>query len=81
MAIGFRQFVTGLLDWWKAYNVAEPNMLTLVQVASQFSTMTVREETLEEGKARWERGEPDYLGRDAFDNIQAYIDAKLQSGK
>lgn len=43
--------------------------------------MTVREETLEEGKARWERGEPDYLGRDSFDNIKAYIDAKLQNGK
>lgn len=54
-------------------------MLTCVQVASQFSTMTVQEESLEEGKARWERGQPDYLGRDSFDNIQAYIDNKLKS--
>lgn len=41
--------------------------------------MTVQEESLEEGKARWERGQPDYLGRDSFDNIQAYIDNKLKS--
>ncbi|XP_050718601.1 glycogenin-1-like isoform X2 [Eriocheir sinensis] len=51
----------------------------LQEVASQFSTMTVHEESLEEGKARWERGQPDYLGRDSFDNIKAYIDNKLKS--
>lgn len=71
----------GRSDLLKEYSFTEPNILTCAQVASQFSSMTVREESLEEGKARWERGEPDYLGRDAFDNIKAYIDSKLQNGK
>lgn len=60
---------------------SELNLWNHVQVAHQLSGLTVHEESLEEGKARWERGEPDYLGRDAFDNIQAYIDSKLKSGK
>ncbi|XP_063870572.1 glycogenin-1-like isoform X5 [Scylla paramamosain] len=51
------------------------------EVAHQLSDLTVREESLEEGKARWERGEPDYLGRDSFDNIKAYIDSKLKNGQ
>ncbi|XP_063870569.1 glycogenin-1-like isoform X3 [Scylla paramamosain] len=53
----------------------------LQEVAHQLSDLTVREESLEEGKARWERGEPDYLGRDSFDNIKAYIDSKLKNGQ
>lgn len=52
-----------------------------MQVAHQLTGLIVHEESLEEGKARWERGEPDYLGRDSFDKIQAYIDSKLNSGK
>ena len=60
---------------------SELNLWNCVQVAHQFSGLAVHEETLEDGKARWERGEPDYLGRDAFDKIQAYIDTKLKNGK
>lgn len=49
------------------------------QIAQQISGMHIGAESLQEGQARWERGEPDYLGRDSFANIQAYIDTKIKS--
>lgn len=90
---GYQHLAPYLNSWWAIYNrLVKPGVpdvdlqnvdvktpLEDVQVASQFSTMTVHEESLEEGKARWERGQPDYLGRDSFDNIKAYIDNKLKS--
>ncbi|XP_042224885.1 glycogenin-1-like isoform X1 [Homarus americanus] len=51
------------------------------EVAQQLSGLSVAHESLQEGQARWERGEPDYLGRDSFANIQAYIDSKIKNGK
>ncbi|XP_076049002.1 glycogenin 1 isoform X3 [Oratosquilla oratoria] len=35
-------------------------------------------ESLLEGRARWERGQVEYTGRDSFDNIQAYIESRLK---
>ncbi|XP_050718632.1 glycogenin-1-like isoform X4 [Eriocheir sinensis] len=75
---GYQHLAPYLNSWWAIYNrLVKPGVPDVV--ASQFSTMTVHEESLEEGKARWERGQPDYLGRDSFDNIKAYIDNKLKS--
>ncbi|XP_071551284.1 glycogenin-1 isoform X4 [Panulirus ornatus] len=51
------------------------------EVAQQLAGLHLGQESIQEGLARWERGEPDYLGRDSFANIQAYIDSKLKSGK
>ena len=36
-------------------------------------------ESLDEARERWERGQPDFSGRDSFQNIQAYIDERLKS--
>ena len=35
--------------------------------------------TNEEQRAAWERGQPDYHGRDQFHNIQAHLDSKIAS--
>ncbi|XP_069167302.1 glycogenin-1 isoform X2 [Procambarus clarkii] len=51
------------------------------EVVQQLADMSIGQENLQEGLARWERGEPDYLGRDSFANIQAYIEEKLRSSK
>lgn len=54
------------------------NIPSAQQIAQQISGMHIGAESLQEGQARWERGEPDYLGRDSFANIQAYIDSKIK---
>ena len=35
-------------------------------------------ESMDEARQRWERGQPDFSGRDSFANIQAYIDERLK---
>lgn len=93
---GYHHLAPYLNSWWALYmKLVQPGIpemdlqnvqdgkspLADVQVAHQLSDLTVQEESLEEGKARWERGEPDYLGRDSFENIKAYIDSKLKNGQ
>jgi glycogenin glucosyltransferase len=53
----------------------------LVTQTSQQSGVTVVSvaSTDELRKAAWSRGQPDYMGQDRFDNIQAKLDASLQS--
>ncbi|WP_235243631.1 hypothetical protein, partial [Escherichia coli] len=46
-----------------------------VQVAQQLAGVSIGSQSLQEEQARWERGEPEYLGRDSFANIQAYVDS------
>ncbi|XP_053632121.1 glycogenin-1 isoform X4 [Cherax quadricarinatus] len=53
----------------------------VIEVAQQLAGVSIGSQSLQEEQARWERGEPEYLGRDSFANIQAYVDSKLKSGK
>ena len=46
------------------------------QLAQQLGALSVQE-SVEEGKQRWESGRPDYMGKDSFENIMAYIDSKI----
>ncbi|XP_047735913.1 glycogenin-1 isoform X2 [Hyalella azteca] len=47
--------------------------LELVEHFSKLST----NENLVEGRQRWEAGRPEYMGRDSFDNIMAYIQSRI----
>jgi len=87
---GYQHLSSFLNSWWAIYTrLVQPGVpsidvskashqsnLHVDQVSSNMSGLLIKENP-QEGLARWERGEPDYLGRDAFANIQAYIDAKL----
>lgn len=94
-APGYTHLTPYLNSWWAIYQrLVQPGVPEMdlhrvsdskspiedIQVAQQLAGLRV-EESLQESQARWERGEPDYLGRDAFANIQAYIDSKIQGGK
>jgi len=90
---GYQHLAPFLNSWWNIYTqLVKPNIpdmdveraaevkapIQTIQVAQKISGLTLSDESPDEGRARWERGEPDYLGRDAFQNIQAYIDAKIK---
>jgi len=77
-APGYQHLSPYLNSWWAIYTrLVQPGVPDLV--AQQIGGMSIGPETPMEGRARWERGEPDYLGRDSFANIQAYIDAKIKA--
>ncbi|XP_042870378.1 glycogenin-1-like isoform X1 [Penaeus japonicus] len=91
---GYQHLAPYLNSWWAIYTrLVKPNVpemdvqkavevktpVETIQIAQQISGMHIGAESLQEGQARWERGEPDYLGRDSFANIQAYIDTKIKS--
>lgn len=75
---GYQHLAPYLNSWWAIYTrLVKPHIPDLI--TQQISGMAVSGgESPLEGQARWERGEPEYLGRDAFANIQAYIDAKIK---
>jgi len=76
-APGYQHLSSFLNSWWAIYTrLVQPGVPSIV--SSNMSGLLIKE-TPQEGLARWERGEPDYLGRDAFANIQAYIDEKLKN--
>ncbi|KAK7084207.1 Glycogenin-1, partial [Halocaridina rubra] len=75
---GYQHLTPYLNSWWAIYTrLVKPGVPELVE--QQLGGMTIGTETAVEGRERWERGEPDYLGRDSFANIQAYIDAKIKA--
>jgi len=93
---GYQHLAPYLNSWWAIYTrLVRPGVPDIklegasfsravlgdIKVAQQLGGMSLGGESPIEGKARWERGEPDYLGRDSFANIQAYIDAKIKNGK
>jgi len=74
---GFQHLASFLNSWWAIYTrLVQPGVPSIV--SSSMSGLLIKE-TPQEGLARWERGEPDYLGRDAFANIQEYIDDRLKA--
>lgn len=91
---GYQHLSPYLNSWWAIYTrLVQPGVPDLniemaahtkapiedVQIAQQLGGLSLGAESLLEGKARWERGEPDYLGLDSFANIQAYVDEKMKS--
>jgi len=89
---GYQHLSSFLNSWWAIYTrLVQPGVpsidvskashqsnLHVDQVSSNMSGLLIKENP-QEGLARWERGEPDYLGRDAFANIQEYIDSRLKA--
>jgi lipopolysaccharide biosynthesis glycosyltransferase len=58
--------------WWNHY-------ARVTDFLSGSKGQSVEQYTDELRKAAWSRGQPDYMGQDRFDNIQAKLDASLQS--
>merc|ERR1712142_207041 len=78
-AHGYHHLRGFLNSWWKVYtSLVEPGILT-IHLARQLKFRMSYERSFgdKEGIARWEYGTPDYLGQDAYVNIQAYIDNKI----
>jgi len=92
---GYQHLAPYLNSWWALYTrLVQPHVpdmdvkravsvkdSTEQQISNRIAGLTVADasESLREGQARWERGEAEYLGRDAFANIQAYIDGKIKN--
>jgi len=92
---GYQHLAPYLNSWWAVFTrLVKPQLPHLeihqalsskgpiesLKISQGISGLVISSsESLQEGQARWERGEPDYLGRDAFANIQAYIDNKIKS--
>ncbi|KAL5004368.1 hypothetical protein ScPMuIL_017824 [Solemya velum] len=75
--------------WWKIFmDLVQPALdPTLGGLVGELATMTIHSGdysvspeshmTERERKLKWEKGQVDYLGQDAFSNIQAKLDAAL----
>lgn len=69
-------YATFVQAWWAIYRqLVQPTLPA--ELAQHLSTLCLGE-SLVEGRQRWEAGRPDYMGRDSFDNILAYIESKVQ---
>lgn len=72
-----------MFDWqiyFKLLNLIIPNNLfrfffKLVTPMSGLNISTA--ESVHESRQRWEHGQPDFRGRDSFENILAHIESKV----
>lgn len=64
--------------WWRIFVTSVKPGLPQ-ELAEQLTGLNVSEESLEESRKRWEQGQPDFRGRDSFENILAHIDSKINN--
>lgn len=64
--------------WWSIFRGLVQPTLPESLIQQQMGALSLGGESAAQGRQRWEAGQPEYLGRDSFDNILAYIDSKVK---